>query len=195
MATIKGLWKGGGEKLKALMAYRATSLGCGYSPAQLLMGRQLRTTIPQLPASLLPRWPNVRGFKKAEKQLKEKQQLRYNLCHRARPLWPLQPGQNVWLPREEKRGTVVQKATTPRSYIIHTDEGQIRRNRTHLRPVHQLQPQVPLDKTVTTTESDNQVTHQLENTNTDNQRQTATPNTPYVTISGRVSRPPERLDL
>ncbi|KAL6475040.1 hypothetical protein MHYP_G00160800 [Metynnis hypsauchen] len=77
VATVKGLWKGGEEKLKALMTYRATPLECGYSPAQLLMGRQLRTTIPQLPANLRPRWPNIRGLRKAETRAKEKQQRNY----------------------------------------------------------------------------------------------------------------------
>ena len=38
VATVKGLWKGGGEKAKALMTYRATPLESSYSPAQLLMG-------------------------------------------------------------------------------------------------------------------------------------------------------------
>uniref|UniRef100_A0A3Q3GHF7 Uncharacterized protein n=1 Tax=Labrus bergylta TaxID=56723 RepID=A0A3Q3GHF7_9LABR len=66
VATVKGLWRGGEDKLKALMMYRAT-LECGYSPAQLLIGRQLRTTIPQLPASPLPLRPNIRGFRKLEK--------------------------------------------------------------------------------------------------------------------------------
>lgn len=32
VATVKGLWKGGGDKAKALMAYRATPLESGYSP-------------------------------------------------------------------------------------------------------------------------------------------------------------------
>lgn len=155
VATVKGLWKGRGEKIRALMTYRATPLECGYSPAQLLMGRQTRTTIPQLSASLIPRWPNIKRFRKTEKRAKENQQRRHNLHYGARPLPPLQPGQNVWLPGEEKQGTVIQQATTPRSYIIHTDERQVRRNRKHLRSVNHTQPQVPPDKTVTTTTEPN----------------------------------------
>ncbi|KAI4888494.1 hypothetical protein NFI96_032849 [Prochilodus magdalenae] len=124
VATIKGLWKGGEEKLKPLMTYRATPLECGYSPVQLLMGRQLRTTIPQLPTYLHPRWPNIRGLRKADMRAKENQQRNYNLRHRARHLQPLQAGQKVWLAKEKKSGTVIQQATTPRSYIIDTDEAQ-----------------------------------------------------------------------
>lgn len=98
VATVKGLWKGGGEKTKT---YRATPLENGYSPAQLLMGRQLCTTIPQLSISLLPHWPNIKGFRRFEKWAKENQQRNYNLRHRARPLPPLHSGQNVWLPSEK----------------------------------------------------------------------------------------------
>ena len=36
VATVKGLWKGGGDKAKALQTYRATPLEIGYSPVQLL---------------------------------------------------------------------------------------------------------------------------------------------------------------
>ncbi|KAJ8356744.1 hypothetical protein SKAU_G00195380 [Synaphobranchus kaupii] len=158
VATVKGLWKGGGNKTKALMIYRATPLGNGYSPAQLLMGRQLRTTIPQLPTSLLPHWPNIGGFRQSEKRTKENQQRNYNRRHRALPLPPLQAGQNVWLPREKIQGTLMQPATTPRSYIIQTDEGQVRRNHTHMRTVHhphsQVPPETPVDTPEPSPESD-----------------------------------------
>ena len=106
VATVKGLWKGGGDKAKALLTYRATPLESGYSPEQLLMGRQIHSDIPQLPAALRPRWPNIKGFQKSEKQAKDNQQRRYNLHHRVRSLPQLQPGQNVWMQREKKQGTV-----------------------------------------------------------------------------------------
>ena len=196
VATVNGLWKGGGEKLKGLMTYRATPFESGYSPAQLLMGRQLRTTIPQLPATLRPRWPNLGEFRKTEKRAKENQKRNYNLGHRARLLLPLQSGQNVWLPREEKQGTVIQQAKTPRSYVVRTDEGQVRRNRAHLRPMHHPQPQVPPDKTtVTTTEQSNTDSYPGAACHEESRRHTVTNDTPYVKTSGRVSRPPERLNL
>uniref|UniRef100_A0A672IYJ3 Uncharacterized protein n=1 Tax=Salarias fasciatus TaxID=181472 RepID=A0A672IYJ3_SALFA len=59
VATVKGLWKGKGDKAAALQTYRATPLESGYSPAQLLMWRQIRSGIPQVPAVLRPRWPNI----------------------------------------------------------------------------------------------------------------------------------------
>lgn len=65
VATVKRLSKGGEEKLQALLAYRATPLECCYSTSQFLKGlRLLRTTIPQLAASLCPHWPNINRFRK-----------------------------------------------------------------------------------------------------------------------------------
>ncbi|KAK0142411.1 hypothetical protein N1851_019855 [Merluccius polli] len=114
-----------------------------------------------------------------------------------RSLPQLQPGQDVWLTRERKQGTIIQKAVTPRSYLIHTDEGQLRRNRTHLRPVQNTQPQTTPDTDETPDNGQN-----LGNTDTptDTTRESKShthteANNTYVTSSGRVSRPPGRLDL
>lgn len=57
--AVKGLWKGGGDKTKVLQTNHATSLESGFSPVQLLMGRQICFNIPQLPAALRPWWPNI----------------------------------------------------------------------------------------------------------------------------------------
>ncbi len=193
--TVKGLWKGGGEKTKALLAYPAMPLDNGYSPAQLLMGRVLRTMIPQLPKALTPQWPKIKGFRKVERRAKEKQQCWYNMHHRACPLLILQPGQSVWLPREESQGTVIRPAETPRSYIVRTDEGLLRRNRTHMQAIHPTQYQEPtesMDATLDTGNSDTQ-THPVRDK--DRSRDIDRGRGPNVTNSGWVSRPPERLDL
>lgn len=159
------------------------------------LGRQLRTTIPQLPTSLLPRWPNIRGFRKQERRAKENQRRIYNQRHRVRTLQPLQRGQNVWLPKERTQVTVIQQATTPRSFIIDTDLGQVRRNRTHMRTLTHSQHQTPPDAVDKTTEQTNTETHTNTNLDTKEHKQTHTTRTAYVTASGRVSRAPERLDL
>lgn len=92
VGTVKSLWKGGGDKERALLIYCSTPLGNGYSPAQLLMGRQIRTSLPQLPKKLSPGWPGMREFKCYETKERRKQQKYYNSRHRARPLPVLQPG-------------------------------------------------------------------------------------------------------
>ena len=64
--TVKNLLKKAADPYLALLAYRATALQSGYSPAQLLMGRHLRTTVPILPTQLDPALPD--GVKEREKR-------------------------------------------------------------------------------------------------------------------------------
>lgn len=48
----------------ALMSYRATPLqATGVSPSQLMLGRQLRTTVPTLESKLQPAWPDLQRVK------------------------------------------------------------------------------------------------------------------------------------
>ena len=60
--TTKSILKKGQNQAKALLAYRATPLACGYSPAQLLMGRNIRSTVPTFPAQLKPQLPIWRYY-------------------------------------------------------------------------------------------------------------------------------------
>ncbi len=44
---------------KVLLAYRSAPLSCGHSPAELLMGRKIRTMVPIMDALLDPKGPDV----------------------------------------------------------------------------------------------------------------------------------------
>ena len=65
--TIKAMLKKSVDPYGALLAYRMTSLECGYSPAQLLMGRQLKPSIPVVASTLQARWDeSIRSPRKHE---------------------------------------------------------------------------------------------------------------------------------
>ena len=65
-----------------------TALECGYSPAELLMGRQLRTSIPVLASTLQPRWQESRHLQERRASPRQRQTEAYDCHHRARPLAP-----------------------------------------------------------------------------------------------------------
>lgn len=183
VGTVKSLWKKGTDQSEALLAYRATPLEHGYSPAQLLMGRHLRTTVPQPEKSLVPRWPNLEEFKRADRQGRLKQEARFNRRHLARPLPFLSQGQEVWITTDNIPGAVLRQAETPRSVLVQTDRGVFRRNRFHLRAVGNP-PETPPVPDPGPLQADTQPGPQQ----TDTQSVT-------TTRSGRVSRPPDRLDV
>ena len=53
--TAKNLMKKSADPAKAVLEYQATPLWHGKSPAELLFGRRLRTDLPAIPESLIPK--------------------------------------------------------------------------------------------------------------------------------------------
>ena len=63
MKAAKSLLEKSVDPYLALLTYRTTPLPwCGLSPAQLAMGRPLRTDIPQVPSTLIPEWSYLTAF-------------------------------------------------------------------------------------------------------------------------------------
>ena len=123
----------------ALLAYRSTPhSSTGYSPAQLCMGRRIRTTIPALPSNLKPKWPDLKTVKRNDERAKGRHKFYYDKRHGVKPLQPLKPGNSVRVKLDDqklwsKRGVISEQLPEPRSYIVHTNSGDYRRNRRHLR--------------------------------------------------------------
>jgi len=80
-----------------MLCYQATPLENGFSPAELLMGHKICTTVPILPNLLKPKLPNDFQLWKKEKAIRERQRRNFNSCHRAKDLPPLEKGEKVWM--------------------------------------------------------------------------------------------------
>ena len=130
--TIKRLINNAEDPYLALLAYRSTPLQNGYSPSELLMNRKLCTTVPMAPTQMQPSLPDYNRLQKKEEENRQSQKTNYDHHHKARPLKLLVPGQRVWITDMRIKGTVKQQ-TAPRSYLIATPQGMIRRNRRHLK--------------------------------------------------------------
>eukprot|EP00745_Piridium_sociabile_P045755 TRINITY_DN9966_c0_g1_i4.p1 TRINITY_DN9966_c0_g1~~TRINITY_DN9966_c0_g1_i4.p1 ORF type:complete len:251 (+),score=41.88 TRINITY_DN9966_c0_g1_i4:406-1158(+) len=104
----------------------------GLSPSELLIGRKLKTKLPMLPSTLIPKTPNHSMIQEKETNLKQQQRDNYNQRHMAREAPPLKAGDTVFIKDMAKPGQVVAKHHNPRSYIIRTEHGNIRRNASHL---------------------------------------------------------------
>ena len=66
--TMKKMIQKSDDPYLAIMSYRATPHPwCDLSPAELLMGRRMRTTIPQTKELLTPKWPYLSEFRKKNK--------------------------------------------------------------------------------------------------------------------------------
>uniref|UniRef100_A0A1A8KH08 Gypsy retrotransposon integrase-like protein 1 n=1 Tax=Nothobranchius kuhntae TaxID=321403 RepID=A0A1A8KH08_NOTKU len=130
--TVKQLLSKSLDPQRALLAYRATPLAHGLSPAQLLMGRRIRSTVPTTAQALYPAWPSLGAFRKRDKELKERQNNSFDRRHKAKDLPFLIPGQSVWIRTIQSTATVQGPASTSRSYVVETERGSFRRNRAHL---------------------------------------------------------------
>ena len=161
-----------------LLAYWVAPLANGYSPAELLMGRKLHSTVPMIQEMYQPKLPPHSEISLKENLYRSKQQSYFNKRHRTCQLKPLKTGDQVWIPELHQQATVLHEVA-PRSYLIQTPRGRIRRNRQHL---------TFLDTT------ENTVSRSATSLDDSPQRE-PTPLGATITRSGRMSRPPDRLNL
>lgn len=132
---IKRSMKKTDDAYRALQSYRATPLENGYSPAELLMGRRIRTSLPTVGSRLNPKTPDPDLLKNWEQQSRDKEKMNFDRRHGVHPLKPLHIGQRVWVSDQRQTGHVTSPSEAPRSYMVETDRGVVRRNRGHLIPI------------------------------------------------------------
>lgn len=127
----------------ALMSYRATThTTTGFSPARLLLGREIRTRVPTLPRALMPEsnYPDHSKVVQNDVKAKQSQAFYYDRRNGARSLTHLEQGDKVRvkLDQEKRWGSpmTVQARFNPRSYIVRDERGhEYRRNRRHLQSI------------------------------------------------------------
>lgn len=210
--TVKALLQQADDPHLALLNYRATALPwCGLSPAELLFGRRIRTTIPQITSWLTPEWPYLKAFHKSDELAKRIQKNNYDKRHRARAQPELKKGTEVWVRTgdTQTKGRIIMTADTPRSYIVSTSEGITRKNHQHLTVVPGTQQggQLEDDNETVAIEENNReddINRNEGNNNferaddEENYQQLTQPNpSPIATRTrsrtGIVVRPPDRL--
>ena len=203
--TAKSLLKKADDIYLALLSYRTTPLVNGFSPAQLLMGRQLRSTVPTTTASLQPQTPDTSKLQEIDRDIKARQATSYNASHRARDGKRWQVNDRVWVPDLQSEAIVI--GVLPyRAYQLRTAANNIiRRNGRSLR--HPL----PAKSVTTSTEALPSASLPSATTNarcrvrdiaTPPQQPRAVPPPPNhqrhmglpTTRSGRTIRPPTRLN-
>ena len=211
--TIKQLLAKAEDPYEALMVYRATPLQCGFSPAEKLFGRKIRTRVPITDQQLKPKFPLER-MKEADRELKQVQKKHYDRRHRVQELPPLPPAAKVWIktPKELQRGEVIEKfGNSQRSYNVQTNTGVKRRNRRDIRrrtgeanardpaPQHSEMIQKPREdrSTIAITEDLPQDVSETPEAvaDADVEERIVVDTPPARTRSGRIVRPPTRLDL
>jgi len=181
VATVKSILEKSKDPYLAMLVYRTTPLQHGYSPAELLMARKLRTTLPTTKEMMKPSVPDLTTFKCKDEEIKERQTRDFNKHRGAHELPPLMEGEKVWISDQNTEGIVSKKTEHHRSYEVTTPKGQVRRNRRHL---------VTLPES-TTPESDAPKTTPEAKP----EIKAATPSNPVpvTTRSGREVRPPARF--
>ncbi len=177
--TMKGMMRNASDPHLAVLSYRATPMPwCGLSPSELLMGRRLRTTVPQTMKLLAPTWPYIPQFKKDNLECKKKQKENFDNSHRVRVQPEIPRGSEVVITTDNQPvgGRVVQAAETPRSYIVETPSGEVRRNRSQLN----ILPENPTEGSGANSDESDNVRDEPRRIVTRSQ-------------TGTVIRPPDRL--
>ncbi|XP_062620781.1 uncharacterized protein K02A2.6-like [Saccostrea cucullata] len=194
--TVKNLLRKAKDPYKAMLAYRNTAIeDLGLSPAQLFLGRMLKTDIPTA-EPLLHNPKMTQEINMRLKTRKWQQKINFDKHVSKTPLRDLNSHENVLMRNNNKwcPATVTDHHASPRSYILQDNSGRkFRRNRKHIRPtkaqIHVEEPVEPyVQEDIPTVQSTDDVPDQqkcsLTSSPCDN---------PVTTRSGRVIKQPERF--
>ena len=108
--TVTALLKKSSDQYIALLTYRSTPLLSGHSPAFLLTGRKLRSTLPILSNQLKPSWKAFRGFRAKDKHIRAQPKQNFGKRHHFRDFPFLHTNPYAWIdtPNSGRQPGVVQ---------------------------------------------------------------------------------------
>lgn len=95
--TVKHLLLKSKDAHLVLLAYRSTPGILGVSPAEIIMGRRLRTRVPMLPLHRNPGKSSPKEVVASDQKVRRRQYHYENRRHRARRLPKLEAGDLVWV--------------------------------------------------------------------------------------------------
>ena len=99
------------------------------------MGRQIRSTLPILIKSLMPKWSDLNEFCKVDQQFKQKQKKNYDKRHRTSELPTFEEDEPVFVATDRDSVPVpgrIVRSTGNRLYEIQTPSVVVRRNRSYI---------------------------------------------------------------
>ena len=135
--TVKVLLHKSSGPNMALLSFKATPIPwCSFSSTKLLMGRKIKIDIPTAKTLLTPHWPYLTEFQERDREYKAKQKEHYDQRHRTQTLDPLLLDTPAWITsiRDCTTGQIRSPTATPRSYIMSTPGGEVRRTRQYVFP-------------------------------------------------------------
>ena len=186
----------GQDVYKALQIYRSSPLESGKSPAELLYNRRLRSNLPIMDNLLDPQHVDPQLVKERKEGHKAKQKTQYD--KHARDLTELNIGDHVRLQdmhtNRWSQSGVIRKKLPNRSYLVEISNREVRRrNRRHLRLTRRDDRSQQSMQRNSDLDDDNETTPRQPAEPPDNSAQPTS--SVRTTRSGRISKPPNRLDL
>jgi hypothetical protein len=179
----------------AILENRNTPVDGFATPAQLLMSRNLRSTIPALPTHFKPEVVDAQEFQDNREKVQQQQKVYHDKHTNSLP--SLEEGEHVRMRygKSWKHVTVTKNANETRSYIMQNTEGRkYRRNRSQLLKLNNQSSWQLKDR-----EEENEVTvglcNEMDSLNSSHKQvgQSKELSKYYITRSGCVSKPPQRL--
>ena len=133
------------DALISILEYRNTPLDIGYTPSELLMGRQLRSIAPTSKSNLMPKYIAPEEVKQKLESNKKKGKKRYDKNAKSLPKLSIGDSARMQNANQKWRPVIVTGKHSDRSYNVQTPDGvSYRRNRRHLMKTNEPIVQTPL---------------------------------------------------